>query len=113
MWNEPNGGNNPDAGFWTGYPKQDTYFELYRQTANAFARVSDAFKVGGPSTAGCPGWISDLKSFAANHTPALKLDFVSCHAYGGGKNASDVGSLEFIDSFGRAQEAAGALPLIV
>ena len=75
VWNEPNGG------FWHPGPlgsQQDTYFRLYQETANALKSVSaDMFKVGGPATAGCPGWTAELVAFAhANHTA---LDFVSCH----------------------------------
>jgi xylan 1,4-beta-xylosidase len=113
VWNEPNGGNNPDAGFWTGWPKQETYFHLYKETADAFSRVSGAFKIGGPSTAGCPGWISALKTFAANSTPPTKLDFFSCHSYGGGKDPANVGDMGFIDSFRLAQHDSGGLPLVV
>ena len=113
VWNEPNGGNNPDAGFWTGWPKQETYFQLYRETADAISRVSDVFQVGGPSTAGCPGWISDLKDFVANSTPPTKLDFFSCHNYGGGSDPSNVGSTGFIESFKEAKSQTGGLPLIV
>ena len=113
VWNEPNGGNNPDAGFWTGWPKQETYFRLYKETADAFSRVSDAFKVGGPATAGCGGWIGDLQHFVANQTPPTKLDFISCHSYGGGNNNSDVGDIGFIDSFIASKKQAKGLPLIV
>ena len=75
VWNEPNGG------FWHPGPlgsQQDTYFRLYQETANALKSVSaENFKVGGPATAGCPGWTAELVAFAhANHTA---LDFITCH----------------------------------
>jgi beta-xylosidase len=54
VWNEPNGG------FWTPGPpgdetnsaiQQRTYFELYKQTADALHRVSPGdFQVGEPAT---------------------------------------------------------------
>jgi hypothetical protein len=47
------------------------------------------FQVGGPATAGCPGWTSELVAFAAN--TSTPLNFVSCHNYGGGGNGSTVG----------------------
>jgi len=44
VWNEPN------IDFWTGDPKQATYFELYDHTARALKSVSPRLRVGGPST---------------------------------------------------------------
>jgi xylan 1,4-beta-xylosidase len=107
VWNEPN------IGFWSGNPKQETYFKLYKETADAFTRVSKLFKVGGPSTAGCPGWISDLQKFVAGNNPPTKLDFVTCHSYGGGNDEKNVGNIGFIDSFAQAKKAANGLPLVV
>lgn len=51
-----------------------------QETADALHKVSSAdFQVGGPATAGCPGWTSDLIKFAdSTNTP---IDFVSCHNY--------------------------------
>jgi xylan 1,4-beta-xylosidase len=45
VWNEPN------LDFWSGNPKQPTYFELYDHTVRAIKRVSPRLRVGGPSTA--------------------------------------------------------------
>ena len=116
VWNEPNGG------FWTPGPpgdetnsgiQQQTYFELYKQTADALARVSRAnYQVGGPATAGCPGWTSELIEFAQN--TSTSLDFISCHNYGGGGNGSTVGQLpSTISSLLRTKQQAGKLPVVV
>ncbi len=73
VWNEPN------IDFWTGQPKQQTYFELYDHTARALKAVSPRIRVGGPATAQA-AWVGDLIAHTtANHVP---LDFVSTHAYG-------------------------------
>ena len=45
VWNEPN------IDFWTGEPKQATYFELYDHTARTLKAVNPRLRVGGPSTA--------------------------------------------------------------
>lgn len=89
VWNEPNGGS-----FWHGELEAEggtpeeaeairkaDYFKLYEATAKAIKNVSSVFQVGGPSTAGCPGWSLDLLEFAAEKDVAV--DFVSCHSYGG------------------------------
>ena len=69
IWNEPNGG------FWTppsgngsapatDAQKRDAYFELYKSTADALKNASGgAYLVGGPATAGCPGWAAELVAF--------------------------------------------------
>src|SRR5947209_4855306 len=44
VWNEPN------IDFWSGVPKQQTYFELYDHTARALKSVNPRLRVGGPST---------------------------------------------------------------
>ena len=44
VWNEPN------IDFWTGEPKQQTYFELYDHTARALKAVNPRLRVGGPAT---------------------------------------------------------------
>jgi xylan 1,4-beta-xylosidase len=73
VWNEPN------IDFWTGSPKEQTYFELYDHTARALKAVSPRLRVGGPATAQA-AWVGDLIAHTAeNHVP---LDFVSTHAYG-------------------------------
>jgi xylan 1,4-beta-xylosidase len=73
VWNEPN------IDFWTGQPKQQTYFELYDHTARALKAVNPRIRVGGPATAQA-AWVGDMIAHAAeNHVP---LDFVSTHVYG-------------------------------
>jgi xylan 1,4-beta-xylosidase len=44
VWNEPN------IDFWTGDPKQATYFELYDHTARVLKAVDSRLRVGGPAT---------------------------------------------------------------
>ncbi|MGH9599918.1 MAG: GH39 family glycosyl hydrolase [Terracidiphilus sp.] len=73
VWNEPN------IGFWSGRPAEQTYFKLYDHTARALKSVSPRLRVGGPATAQA-AWVGDLIAHAAeDHVP---LDFVSTHAYG-------------------------------
>jgi xylan 1,4-beta-xylosidase len=73
VWNEPN------IDFWTGAPKEPTYFELYDNTARALKAVNPRIRVGGPATAQA-AWVSDMIVHASeNHVP---LDFVSTHVYG-------------------------------
>ena len=49
VWNEPN------LDFWTGTPKQESYFELYDHTARDIKAVSPRLRVGGPAT--CAGGV--------------------------------------------------------
>ncbi len=73
VWNEPN------IDFWTGEPKQATYFELYDHTARSLKLVNPRIRVGGPATAQA-AWVGDMIAHATqNHVP---LDFVSTHVYG-------------------------------
>lgn len=72
VWNEPN------IDFWTGNPKQATYFELYDRAAAALKRVSLRLRVGGPATAQA-AWVEDfIRHVTEHHVPA---DFVSTHVY--------------------------------
>ena len=43
VWNEPN------LDFWSGTPKQESYFELYDHTARDIKAVSPRLRVGGPA----------------------------------------------------------------
>ena len=45
VWNEPN------IDFWTGVPKESTYYHLYDVSARAVKRVDLRIRVGGPATA--------------------------------------------------------------
>ena len=72
VWNEPN------IDFWTGDPKESTYFDLYDHTALALKSVSSRLRVGGPATAAAH-WIEPfLKHVAEKKIP---IDFVSTHGY--------------------------------
>ena len=72
VWNEPN------IDFWSGEPKQATYFELYDHTARALKAVNARLRVGGPATSSAH-WVD---SFIA-HAVAEKVptDFISSHGY--------------------------------
>jgi len=73
VWNEPN------IDFWTGRPAEQTYFELYDNTARSLKAVNQRIRVGGPATAQA-AWVDDIIAHTTKeHVP---LDFVSTHAYG-------------------------------
>ena len=73
VWNEPN------LDFWTGNPKQKTYFELYDAAARAIKAVAPTLRVGGPATAQA-AWIPDfIRHCSEGRVP---VDFVSTHVYG-------------------------------
>jgi len=73
VWNEPN------IDFWSGDPKQATYFELYDHTARALKAVNPRLRVGGPASSSAH-WVDDfLRHVEAANVP---VDFVSSHGYG-------------------------------
>ena len=80
VWNEPN------LDFWSGNPKESTYYELYDHTARAIKKVSTRLRVGGPSTAQAAWADHFLAHCKENNVP---VDFVSSHVYGNDK-AEDV-----------------------
>ena len=80
VWNEPN------LDFWSGMPRQQTYFELYDHTARDIKAVSPRLRIGGPATAQA-AWVGDMIKHADQ--TQVPLDFVSTHVYGNDK-ASDV-----------------------
>jgi len=80
VWNEPN------LDFWTGTPRQLSYFELYDHTAYDVKAVSPRLRVGGPATAQA-AWVGDMIKHADQAN--VPLDFVSTHVYGNDK-VSDV-----------------------
>jgi xylan 1,4-beta-xylosidase len=80
VWNEPN------IDFWTGDPKEATYYDLYDHTAGALKRVSAHLRVGGPATAQAAWADRFLAHCKENNIP---VDFVSSHVYGNDK-AEDV-----------------------
>jgi xylan 1,4-beta-xylosidase len=71
VWNEPNLG-----AFGSG--RQDEYFKLYRDTAEAIKSVDSALKVGGPATAE-NAWIDDFIEFCTKSQ--LSADFITTHQY--------------------------------
>lgn len=73
VWNEPN------IDFWTGDPKQATYFELYEHTARALKSVSPRLRVGGPASSSAH-WVDEFIQQAAAHN--VPTDFISSHSYG-------------------------------
>ncbi len=72
VWNEPN------IDFWTGQPKQATYFELYDQAARAIKRANPRLRIGGPATAQA-AWVSAMIDHCVQGR--IPLDFVSTHVY--------------------------------
>ena len=72
VWNEPN------IDFWTGEPKQATYFELYDHTARTLKAVSARLRVGGPATAAAD-WVPAFLAHVAQRQ--VPVDFVSSHGY--------------------------------
>src|SRR5579862_3576529 len=88
VWNEPN------IDFWTGEPKQATYFELYDHAARAVKRADGRLRVGGPATAQA-AWIPDMIQHAIERQ--VPLDFVSTHVYGNDLSRDVFGTEENID----------------
>ena len=114
VWNEPNGG------FWqpgnSSDPKSNqlpSYLELYKVSADALKAVDAvSFSVGGPATAGCPGWTEQLVAFGKNTSTAV--DFVSCHNYGGGGGDAFVGNLEgAVGSLPQTKKLAAGKPVVI
>jgi len=73
VWNEP----NLSPGFWTGTRKE--YFRLYQHAAIAVKSVNQAYRIGGPATAGA-AWEVELIDFCEENN--VPLDYISTHAYG-------------------------------
>jgi xylan 1,4-beta-xylosidase len=72
VWNEPN------IDFWSGKPKEATYYELYERAARAIKRVSPLLRVGGPATA-YTAWVARFIKHCARR--GVPIDFVSTHVY--------------------------------
>jgi xylan 1,4-beta-xylosidase len=72
VWNEPN------IDFWSGDPKQSTYFELYDHTARSLKSVDSRLRVGGPATSSAH-WVDDFLAHTAKEN--VPVDFVSTHGY--------------------------------
>ncbi|MBI3890695.1 MAG: glycosyl hydrolase family 39, partial [Candidatus Wallbacteria bacterium] len=80
VWNEPN------IDFWSGEPKEATYYRLYDVTARAVKKVSRRLRIGGPATAQA-AWVDRfLRHCRQEEAP---VDFVSSHVYAN-DTASDV-----------------------
>src|SRR6202790_1231312 len=72
VWNEPN------IDFWTGEPKEETYYDLYDVTASALKAVNSRLRVGGPATAQA-AWVDRfIRHCVEKNVP---VDFVSTHVY--------------------------------
>ena len=80
VWNEPN------IDFWSGDPKQPTYWELYDHTARALKTVNSLLRIGGPATAQAAWADAFIDHCAKLQVP---VDFVSSHVYGNDR-AEDV-----------------------
>jgi xylan 1,4-beta-xylosidase len=80
VWNEPN------LDFWTGNPKEETYYQLYDHAAQAVKRVSPRLRIGGPATAQA-AWADRFLAHCKDQN--VPVDFVSTHVYGNDK-AEDV-----------------------
>jgi xylan 1,4-beta-xylosidase len=88
VWNEPN------IDFWTGEPKQATYFELYDHAAPAIKRADPRLRVGGPASAQA-AWIPEM--IAHSIQAQVPLDFVSTHVYANDLSKDVFGTDENID----------------
>jgi len=88
VWNEPN------IDFWSGQPKQATYFELYDHAARAVKRADSRVRVGGPASAQA-AWIPEMIEHAMQ--ARVPLDFVSTHVYGNDLSKDVFGTDETID----------------
>ncbi|MEP6938667.1 MAG: glycosyl hydrolase family 39 [Rudaea sp.] len=73
VWNEPN------IGFWAGFPAQKSYWELYDHTALALKAVDKRLRVGGPSTAQA-AWVGEFIRHCREKN--IPFDFASTHVYG-------------------------------
>jgi xylan 1,4-beta-xylosidase len=72
VWNEPN------LDFWAGQPRQETYWELYDNTAMTIKKVNPRLRVGGPASAQA-GWVDAfIRHCVEKHIP---VDFASTHVY--------------------------------
>jgi xylan 1,4-beta-xylosidase len=72
VWNEPN------IDFWTGDPKEETYYDLYDVTASALKDANPRLRVGGPATAQA-AWVDRFIRHCAEKK--VPVDFVSSHIY--------------------------------
>lgn len=87
VWNEPN------IDFWTGEPKDTTYYQLYDSAVRGLKRASPRLRVGGPATAQAAWAEKFIAHCAQNH---ITLDFFSTHVYGNDKAEDVFGTHEII-----------------
>ena len=97
VWNEPN------IDFWTGQPKQATYFELYDHAARALKRADPRLRVGGPATAQA-AWVDAMIAHAVDNN--VPLDFVSTHVYANDSAEDVFGTDEVISRHDMVARAA-------
>ena len=96
VWNEPN------IDFWSGQPKQATYFELYDHAAKGIKQAGQRLRVGGPASAQA-AWIPAIIDHCVKG--GVPLDFVSTHVYANDSSEDVFGTHEKIprsDLVGRA-----------
>ena len=81
--------------------------------ASSLQKASPNSRIGGPATAGCDThWIGNLTELAS--TKKLPLDFISCHAYGGGGDESQVGVVSsLMGGLAQAKKLAQGKPLVL
>lgn len=87
IWNEPN------IDFWTGEPKEATYYQLYDQAARSIKRVDSRLRVGGPATAQA-AWVGGFIRHCVDGR--VPVDFVSTHVYANDKAEDVFGTHESI-----------------
>jgi xylan 1,4-beta-xylosidase len=87
VWNEPN------IDFWSGDPKESTYYHLYDVSARALKNVSPRLRVGGPATAQA-AWVD--RFIAHCKSGNIPVDFVSTHVYANDTAQDVLGSTETI-----------------
>src|SRR5205823_11674533 len=79
--------------FWTGEPKQPTYYHLYDVSAGAVKRVDQRLRVGGPSTAQA-AWVDSFIEHCAHEN--VPVDFISTHVYANDTSKDVFGTNETI-----------------
>lgn len=87
VWNEPN------LDFWTGNPKEQTYYELYDRAARAIKRVSPRLRIGGPASAQA-AWVDRFLAHCKEKN--VPVDFASTHVYGNDRSEDVFGTHEKI-----------------
>jgi xylan 1,4-beta-xylosidase len=73
VWNEP----NLSPAFWSS--TKEEYFKLYKYSVEAIKSVNQAYRVGGPGTAGA-AWEKEMIDYCFSNK--LPIDFISTHSYG-------------------------------